>query len=660
MVALRIFPCTAHLFRLNIRIAEFRFEWHGSGPLFQGHELMKMAVIKKAPLAMALLLAASVCSAAEVREELQPTGRFNVYGHGAAATPPMGWNPWNAFRTEVTQDKILSVAETIKKSGLQAAGYRYINIDDGWWLNRRADGGIEIRTSMFPMAKTESGPPSFKAWTDHLHGMGFKAGIYTDVGRNACSQAHDPKSPNLPVGTIEQREIGLWGFEYSDLKTVFQDWGFDYVKVDACGLADFGPGGKAEQDADHEYQQSRALIVRGDAQATDAEKVETAFARAGRLLDALNPDGDFVFSICPWGEAGVGNWGGRHGNSWRTSEDITPTWQSMLHNFDTAARRELYAGPGRWNDPDMLAIGLGEFDEKNLVQAQTHFSIWSILASPLLIGFDLNHASPELMQLLSNAEVIAVNQDAAGNQGNLVATQGDVQVLVKPLSARGERAVLLVNRGEAPAEASVTPAQMKLKANRPIAVRDLWTHSDLPAANGALKFTLEPHASVMLKVSGAPATGTATGLTEVTGRIHVAVDGLPTYSAKPAEVAGTPRADATPYGKRLSVGGRGYDYGIGVHANSRLEVRAGKDFTRFTAQVGVDDSASLAREKVTFWVYGDGKPLFASKPMTRGDAPAQITVQVANVEVIELVAVADGIERGRLAPVVAWVDAALQ
>ena len=660
MVALRIFPCTAHLFRLNIRIAEFRFEWHGSGPLFQGHELMKMAVIKKAPLAMALLLAASVCSAAEVRDELQPTGRFNVYGHGAAATPPMGWNPWNAFRTEVTQDKILSVAETIKKSGLQAAGYRYINIDDGWWLNRRADGGIEIRTSMFPMAKTESGPPSFKAWTDHLHGMGFKAGIYTDVGRNACSQAHDPKSPNLPVGTIEQREIGLWGFEYSDLKTVFQDWGFDYVKVDACGLADFGPGGKAEQDADHEYQQSRALIVRGDAQATDAEKVETAFARAGRLLDALNPDGDFVFSICPWGEAGVGNWGGRHGNSWRTSEDITPTWQSMLHNFDTAARRELYAGPGRWNDPDMLAIGLGEFDEKNLVQAQTHFSIWSILASPLLIGFDLNHASPELMQLLSNAEVIAVNQDAAGNQGNLVATQGDVQVLVKPLSARGERAVLLVNRGEAPAEASVTPAQMKLKANRPIAVRDLWTHSDLPAANGALKFTLEPHASVMLKVSGAPATGTATGLTEVTGRIHVAVDGLPTYSAKPAEVAGTPRADATPYGKRLSVGGRGYDYGIGVHANSRLEVRAGKDFTRFTAQVGVDDSASLAREKVTFWVYGDGKPLFASKPMTRGDAPAQITVQVANVEVIELVAVADGIERGRLAPVVAWVDAALQ
>lgn len=624
---------------------------------------MKQVGLKKAVLATAVLLAAAACSAAEVREvreDLQPTARFNVYGHGAAATPPMGWNPWNAFRTEVTQDKILSVAETIKKSGLQEAGYRYINIDDGWWLNRRADGGIEIRTSMFPMAVTESGPPSFKAWTDHLHGMGFKAGLYTDVGRNACSQAHDPKSPNLPVGTIAQREIGLSGFEYSDLKTVFQDWGFDYLKVDACGLADFGPGGKAEQDADHEYQQSRPLIVRGDAQATDAEKVETAFARTGRLLDALNPDGDFVFSICPWGEAGVGNWGGRHGNTWRTSEDITPTWQSMLHNFDTAARRELYAGPGRWNDPDMLAIGLGEFDEKNLVQARTHFSIWATLASPLLIGFDLNHASPELIQLLSNPEVIAINQDAAGNQGNLVSTNGDVQVLVKPLSARGERAVLLVNRGESVAEASVTPAQMKLRAGKSFNVRDLWTHSDLPASTGPLKFTLEPHASVLVKVSGTAATGNATGLSEATGRIHVAVDGLPTYSAKPAEVSGTPRADATPYGKRLSVGGRGFDYGIGIHANSRLEVRAGKDYTRFTAQVGVDDSASLAREKVSFWVYGDGKPLFASKPMVRGDAPAQITVQVANVEVIELVAVAEGIEKGRLAPVVSWVDAALQ
>ena len=165
---------------------------------------------------------------------------------------------------------------------------------------------------------------------------------------------------------------------------------------------------------------------------------------------------------------------------------------------------------------------------------------------------------------------------------------------------------------------------------------------------------------MLVKVSGTAATGNATGLSEATGRIHVAVDGLPTYSAKPAEVSGTPRADATPYGKRLSVGGRGFDYGIGIHANSRLEVRAGKDFTRFTAVVGVDDSGNLAREKVTFWVYGDGKPLFASKPMVRGDAPAQINVQVANVEVIELVAIADGIEKGRLAPVVAWADAQLR
>lgn len=614
--------------------------------------------MKKTLLALALACTPWICSAAGTDDALKPSGRFSVYGHGAAATPPMGWNPWNAFRTEVTQDKILSVAETIKRNGLQSAGYRYINIDDGWWLQRRVDGGIEIRTAMFPMAKTRSGPPSLRPWTDHLHAMGFKAGLYTDVGRNACSQAHDAHSPNLPVGTVAEREIGLAGFEASDLQTMFGEWGFDYLKVDACGLADFGRDSKAM--ASGTYRESRPLIERGDAMATDADKVETMYARVGRLLARLNPDNDFVLSICPWGEAGVGNWGGRHGNLWRTSADIEPTWESMLHNFDTASRRELYAGPGRWNDPDMLAVGLGEFGAAHPVEAQTHYAMWAIIAAPLLIGFDLNHATPDQIALLSNPEVIAVNQDAAGNQGRIVASEGELQVLVKPLSAKGERAVLLLNRGTKPLQARVSPEQMLLDPAASIRVRDLWARQDRPAATGPLTFSLPAHGSVLLKVSGTPEDGDAVSLGEITGRIHVAVDGLPGYSAKPAEVSGTPRVDLTPYGRSLGLDGRAYPRGIGIHADSRLEVSLERQFARFSAVVGVDDSSTPSGAPVTFKVYADGKPLFTSAALRRGDAPVRVDVAVKGAQVLELVADAAGGQTRDPAPVVAWAEATLR
>lgn len=612
----------------------------------------------KTLLAVALALVPLSGMAADTREDLQPSGRFSVYGHGAAATPPMGWNPWNAFRTEVTQDKILAVAETIKRNGMQQAGYRYINIDDGWWLQRRADGGIQIRTRMFPMAASRSGPPSLRPWTDHLHAMGFKAGLYTDVGRNACSQAHDAHSPNLPVGTTAQREIGLEGFEASDLATMFGEWGFDYIKVDACGLADFGEGSKALASAT--YREGRPLIVRADAQATDADKVEGAYARVGRLLAQVNPDNDFVLSICPWGEAGVGNWGGRHGNLWRTSPDIEMTWESMLHNFDTASRRELYAGPGRWNDPDMLAVGLGEFGADHMTEARTHFSMWAILAAPLLVGFDLNHATPAQVALLSNPEVIALNQDRVGNQGRIVAEEGPLQVLVKPLSTRGERGVLLLNRGQTTVQARVTAAQMLLSDAAPIRARDLWEQRDIAATEDGLGFTLPAHGAVLLKVSGTPDTREGISLGEITGRIHVAADGLSGYSAKPAEVSGTPRVDRTPQGEPLRIAGKAYPRGIGIHANSRLEVLASRDYTRFTALAGVDDSAATASGTVVFKVYGDGKPLFTSAPVRRGQAPARIEIGVQGVQVLELVAEAATAGAGTSTPVVAWAGATLQ
>jgi len=613
--------------------------------------------MKVAMLVLLLAAAAGNAQAQDVPDALQPSGRFSVYGAGAAKTPPMGWNPWNAFRTEVDQGKILAVVDAIEGRGLKDAGYRYINLDDGWWLRRRAEGDIEIRTSMFPIADAGDGATGFRAWTDALHARGFKAGLYTDAGRNACSQAFDLHSPNLPLGSRAEREIGLEGFEYSDLKTMFQDWGFDYIKVDACGLADFGRDSQALAQAD--YEPMRPLIVRDDPQRTERAAVETRYARVGRLLAQLNPDDDYVLSICAWGQAGVRDWGGRHGHLWRTSPDIEPNWESMLHNFDTTSRRELYAGPGRWNDPDMLAIGLGEFDEAHLVQARTHFSAWAVLAAPLLMGFDLTHAPDALVELLSNPEVIAVNQDPAGNQASLVVDEGPVQVLVKPLAARGERAVLLMNRGDAPATATVDPVRMKLRSGEPFRVRDLWRRQDLPTADGALHFELEPRGSVMLRVAGTPAAGDERLLSEMTARIHVAVDGLPGYSGDLADASGTPRADFAPGGAPLRIAGASYDYGIGIHAGSRLEIHAAREFSRFRTDVGVQAGAAPSG-KVVFRVHGDGRLLHESAPAGDGDAAARIDVDVAGVDVLELVAIAIDAAPGTATPVVAWADARLR
>ncbi|EEF27058.1 alpha-galactosidase/alpha-n-acetylgalactosaminidase, putative [Ricinus communis] len=175
----------------------------------------------------------------------------------------MGWNSWNAFRTDVDEEKVVGAARVLVDSGLAGLGYVYVNLDDGWWLKRRAgDGRLQIRTGIFPSAAT-GGPDgtSFRPFTDKLHAMGLKAGIYTDIGRNACSQAYDLHSPNLPQGTTAEREVGLDGHVAQDIGLYFKDWGFDYIKVDACGLADFAPGSDLVQR--QRYRGLTPLIERG-------------------------------------------------------------------------------------------------------------------------------------------------------------------------------------------------------------------------------------------------------------------------------------------------------------------------------------------------------------------------------------------------------------
>jgi hypothetical protein len=574
-----------------------------------------------------------------------------VYGGEAAATPPMGWNPWNAFRTEVDERKIMANADKIKRSGLAAAGYRYINLDDGWWLKRGADGRMVIRTSIFPSAAVgPDGQTSFRPLTDRLHAMGFKAGIYTDSGKNSCSQRWDPQSPNLPEGSTLEREVGLDGYEYQDLSLYFQEWGFDYVKVDACGLADYGRDN--ETVVAGQYEEFKPQFTRGQPDNSDLDGVETRYARIGRLLKELNPDADSVLAICVWGEADSRRWGGMHGNLWRTSADIEPKWESLLHNFDSAAKREMYAGPGRWNDPDMLAIGLGEFDGNHLTEAKTHFSLWSILSAPLLMGFDLNKAPQPILDILLNQEVIAINQDRAGNQGAIVHDDGKVQVLVKALAGSGERAVAVFNRGTEKSEVAVTWRQLKLEPGSHASVRDLWAHGDLAPAADVLRVSVAPRETRMLKLVGKPLAGKGAFLSEMTGRINAAVDGTRAVNPDVTAASGGPRADLTPRGKAISLAGQPQPYGIGIQANSRLEILAHRKFTRFTAVAGVDDSSADANGEVVFRVYGDRKLLFESASLKRGVVPAAIDVGISGVDVLELTAESGKSEEGSL--VTAW------
>ncbi|ESQ73538.1 NPCBM/NEW2 domain-containing protein [Asticcacaulis sp. AC402] len=592
-------------------------------------------------------------------DSLAPTARWSVYTSGRAAMPPMGWSSWNAFGTDVTEARVLDSATTIVASGLAAKGYLYINIDDGWWLKRRqSDGRMQVRTAIFPSAAT-GGPDesSFKPFTDQIHRMGLKAGIYSDLGRNSCSQAYGgPGTPNLPEGTVAERQVGLYGHTEKDIKLYFHDWGFDFIKVDGCGVRAFGPdSGKVTSG---QYQSLGPIIDFQSVNRTDVAQVKALYTEVADSLKRYNPDGDYVFSICAWGSADVRSWAKNVGNLSRTSDDITPSWGRMLTNFDSAATRALYAHPGSWNDPDMLFIGHGDFDEHHLTEARSHFALWAMISAPLIIGYDLRKAPPELMEIFGNSDLIAINQDPSGNQAVLAHETDDVQIFVK---TRGDdpahKAVAIFNRGTAPQEVVLTTDHLKYSAAADVQLKDLWTQAALPAFKGEVKLRVEPRQTLIFDARGTRALEGGTYLSETPGRVNPAVDGVVTPQADPfihravSPWAGTrgrgdlpmyagwggAQADATPYGRNLQIAGKPYASGLGVLANSRLEVRL-KGERRFTASVGVDDSTLDTTTPVIFSVFGDGKLLVQSQPLRFGSAPEQLTAEVTGYNILELVA----------------------
>jgi alpha-galactosidase len=373
----------------------------------------------------------------------------NAWDNGLAKTPPMGWNSWNKFACNVSEELIKSVADAIAANGMKDAGYEYIVIDDCWQVSRDANGNIVPDAQRFPSG--------MKALGDYIHSKGLKFGIYSDAGALTC-----------------QKRPGSQGHEYQDART-YASWGVDYLKYDWCSAG--------TRNAEEAYTTMR-----------------DALAAAGRPI---------VFSICEWGKSKPWLWAGPVGNLWRTTDDIEDRWvgkhkwpngsccsYGMLDIVDEQVGLESYAGPGHWNDPDMLEVGNGGM---TMTEYRAHFSLWCLLAAPLMAGNDVRSMTPAVREILTNKEIIAIDQDPLGKQGTRVAKNGDLEVWAKQLQD-GSRAVILLNRGATEASIAANWQDLGYPAHLSAAVRDLWAHRDLGRFTGKYSASVPAHAVVMVTV----------------------------------------------------------------------------------------------------------------------------------------------------------------
>ena len=352
-----------------------------------------------------------------------------------APTPPMGWNSWNKFACNVSERLIRETADAMVSSGMKAAGYQYVNIDDCWQVSRDGNGTIVADPKRFPSG--------MKALADYVHSKGLKLGIYTDAGRLTC-----------------QKRPGSLDHEVQDSKT-YASWGVDYVKIDWCYAEGLDPQ-------------------------VQYAKFRDALAQSGRSI---------VFSICNWGVKAPWTWGPHIGNSWRTTGDISDHYDRMSVIGFGQNGLEKFASPGHWNDPDMLEVGNGGMKHDEYL---THMSLWALLAAPLLAGNDIRGMSAETKDMLTNSEVIAIDQDAKGIQGHRLWDEGPLEIWTKPL-ADGTQAVGLFNRGESPLKITLDFKMVGISGAANL--RDLWAHKDLGSSENSYTAEVPKHGVVMLKVA---------------------------------------------------------------------------------------------------------------------------------------------------------------
>lgn len=366
-----------------------------------------------------------------------------------AATPPMGWNSWNHFAGKVTDADVRGAADAIVSSGMRDAGYIYVNIDDTWEGQRDANGVIQ----------TNSKFPDMKALADYVHSKGLKLGIYSSPGPKTCAGYE-----------------GSYGHEEQDAKS-YAAWGIDYLKYDLCSF-----GQIMKKETGDEYNEKAFAM-----QKAAYEKMHKALVATGRPI---------AFSLCQYGLNNVWKWGPEvGGNAWRTTGDINDHYSRMEQIGFSQAGLAKYAAPGHWNDPDMLEVGNGGMtnDEYRL-----HMTLWVILAAPLLAGNDLSKMTPETLALLENKEVIAVDQDKLGKQGDRVWAEGPSELWSKPLSG-GAKAVAVFNRADTPKSITFKLSDVGFRPGAKL--RDLWAGKDVSANNDSYTVVVPKHGAALLKVS---------------------------------------------------------------------------------------------------------------------------------------------------------------
>jgi alpha-galactosidase len=388
-----------------------------------------------------------------------------VVGDKIALTPPLGWNSWNCFAHAVSDEKVRAAADAMVNSGLINHGWTYINIDDCWEIpasepaaNRRASDGHILTNEKFP---------DMKALADYIHSKGLRCGLYSSPGPSTCGNF-----------------TASFGFEEADAHQ-YADWGFDYLKYDWCS-----------------YQSIADKIAKQPNPPTALEILQHPYLVMRNAL--LKQNRDILFSFCQYGKGNVWEWGeSAGGNCWRTTGDIRDSWLSMTHNGFAEADRAKYSGPGHWNDPDMLVVGkVGwgpSLHATHLTpnEQYTHISLWCLVDSPLLIGCDMTQFDDFTLNLLTNDEVLAVNQDPLGQEANRISAFNDAEVWAKDLED-GTKAVGLFNRGELPQTVTVNWADLKLTGKQP--VRDLWRQKDLGASEAYYSIEVPRHGVVLIKV----------------------------------------------------------------------------------------------------------------------------------------------------------------
>jgi alpha-galactosidase len=493
--------------------------------------------------------------------------------NGLARTPPMGFNNWNTThcRAEFNEKMVMDMADIFVNRGLKDVGYEYVNIDDCWAkTTRNTQGNLEPDPVRFPRG--------IKFVADYVHSKGLKFGIYTSAGTKTCNTAGFPGGLNN-----EQRDANL-----------FASWGVDYLKYDNCN--------NQGVDARQRYT-----------------KMRDALAATGRPI---------VFSICEWGQNQPWTWAQNVGNLWRTTGDINDSYTKMVDIFKRNLPLAQYAKPGAWNDPDMLEVGNGGMTP---TEYRSHFSLWAIMAAPLLIGSDLRKVSTENFTTLLNKDVIDVDQDKLGIQGKQISLSANKYVISKPLS-NGDYAVALFNNNSSAQTISTTASAIGIGSSSSYNLKDLWSKATR-STTGAISASVPAHGTVMYRVSKGVRTPPSAGTHQVS---DLSWD-TATSGWGPVEKDRSNGNQTAGDGRTLTINGATFAKGLGVHAVSEISFYLGRACSSFSASVGIDDEVAGSNGTVVFQVFADGTKIADSGTMTGATAAKQLTGSLVDADLLRLV-----------------------